>query len=197
MHSRGSGVFVRGFFLDFLSMMCIVCRPMSQGYSILLIITDGVINDMENTISAIISAAASLPLRLVSPFLKHGLRSWRSIVESPRDILLLTPTHVAFVCEQIIQNSILIVGVGAADFSAMDVLDGDDERLHNSRGIAQRDIVQFVPLRQFQVQNMVETKFSHAIAEALLEEIPSQLLGFMESAKIRPNATAPSVEVYF
>jgi hypothetical protein len=79
----------------------------------------------------------------------------------------------------------------------MDVLDGDDERLHNSRGIAQRDIVQFVPLRQFQVQNMVAANFSHAIAEALLEEIPSQLLGFMESAQIRPNGTAPSVQVDF
>jgi len=128
-----------------------LCTQQEQGYSVLLIITDGVINDMDNTISAIVSAS-SLPL------------------------------------------SILIVGVGNADFEAMDVLDGDDERLHNSSGIAERDIVQFVPLRQFQVQNMVDTQFSHAIAEALLEEIPGQLLSYMESARITPNPVTPSAQ---
>jgi hypothetical protein len=39
--------------------------------------------------------------------------------------------------------SILIVGVGAADFSAMHQLDGDNRRLCNSMGqYAERDIVQ-------------------------------------------------------
>lgn len=42
------------------------------------------------------------------------------------------------------------VGVGTADFSAMDKLDGDNERLRNRVGqIASRDIVQFVPMRNF------------------------------------------------
>lgn len=41
--------------------------------------------------------------------------------------------------------SIIIVGVGSADFSAMEQLDGDGGRLVNSRGQqASRDIVQFV-----------------------------------------------------
>ena len=43
--------------------------------------------------------------------------------------------------------SIIIVGVGNADFSNMNTLDGDNG-LYGSNGMrAQRDIVQFVPFR--------------------------------------------------
>ena len=40
--------------------------------------------------------------------------------------------------------SIVIVGVGSADFGNMEILDGDDEALRSREGVAQRDIVQFV-----------------------------------------------------
>ena len=41
--------------------------------------------------------------------------------------------------------SIIIIGVGNADFEAMEELDGDDGVLRNSNGVAvSRDIVQFV-----------------------------------------------------
>ena len=73
-------------------------------YYVLLIITDGIITDMANTIRAII-AASYLPM------------------------------------------SIIIVGVGDADFDAMDALDSDDALLSNGSSKAQRDIVQFVPFR--------------------------------------------------
>ncbi len=44
--------------------------------------------------------------------------------------------------------SIIIVGVGSADFTNMNRLDGD-EGLYNSKGQkASRDIVQFVPFRE-------------------------------------------------
>lgn len=44
--------------------------------------------------------------------------------------------------------SIIIVGVGNADFKNMNTLDGDNG-LYNSKGIkALRDIVQFVPFNQ-------------------------------------------------
>lgn len=46
--------------------------------------------------------------------------------------------------------SIIIIGVGNADFTAMEFLDGDDGRLRSMAGeAAMRDIVQFVPFRQF------------------------------------------------
>lgn len=47
--------------------------------------------------------------------------------------------------------SIIIVGVGGADFSAMEFLDSDTGTLRSRSGEAAiRDIVQFVPFRQFQ-----------------------------------------------
>lgn len=46
--------------------------------------------------------------------------------------------------------SIIIVGVGNADFAAMEFLDGDNRRLRSHTGEeAARDIVQFVPFREF------------------------------------------------
>ncbi|OBS73540.1 hypothetical protein A6R68_15922, partial [Neotoma lepida] len=77
-------------------------------YFVLLIITDGVITDLDETRHAIVSAS-KLPM------------------------------------------SIIIVGVGGADFSAMEFLDGDGGSLRSPSGeVAIRDIVQFVPFRQFQ-----------------------------------------------
>nr|XP_023411337.1 copine-2 isoform X5 [Loxodonta africana] len=76
-------------------------------YFILLIITDGVISDMEETRHAVVQAS-KLPM------------------------------------------SIIIVGVGNADFAAMEFLDGDSHRLRSHTGEeAARDIVQFVPFREF------------------------------------------------
>lgn len=47
--------------------------------------------------------------------------------------------------------SIIIVGVGNADFSNMSRLDGDGG-LYSSKGVkAMRDIVQFVPFREVQM----------------------------------------------
>ena len=60
----------------------------NQQYHILMIITDGVISDMQATIDEIVRGS-NLPL------------------------------------------SIVIVGVGSADFSSMDVLDADDEPLYS------------------------------------------------------------------
>uniref|UniRef100_A0A8C0UDL7 Copine C-terminal domain-containing protein n=1 Tax=Cyanistes caeruleus TaxID=156563 RepID=A0A8C0UDL7_CYACU len=53
--------------------------------------------------------------------------------------------------------SIIIVGVGNADFAAMEFLDGDSRVLHSYTGEeAVRDIVQFVPFRNF--RNVSEGK---------------------------------------
>ncbi|KAK1582126.1 hypothetical protein Q3G72_012116 [Acer saccharum] len=74
-------------------------------YFVLLIITDGVLTDLQETKDALVRAS-DLPL------------------------------------------SILIVGVGGADFTQMEILDADNGRLVSSTGrVATRDIVQFVPIR--------------------------------------------------
>lgn len=113
----------------------------SQNYFILLVITDGVISDMQRTVDRIV-AASKLPL------------------------------------------SIVIVGVGGADFTNMEILDADDTPLISQSGVKMsRDIVQFVPLRQF--QNQTGANFS--LSRETLAEIPGQFLSYMKSRRITPN----------
>lgn len=59
-------------------------------------------------------------------------------------------TRQAIVNASKLPMSIIIVGVGEADFKAMEFLDGDNGVLKSLTGEpAARDIVQFVPFRQF------------------------------------------------
>jgi hypothetical protein len=63
----------------------------------------------------------------------------------------MADTVSAIVYASTLPYSIIIVGVGPADFSAMDALDCDTGVLRDKNGYtAQRDIVQFVPFRQFE-----------------------------------------------
>uniref|UniRef100_A0A8C8DWC8 Copine-3 n=1 Tax=Oryzias sinensis TaxID=183150 RepID=A0A8C8DWC8_9TELE len=107
-------------------------------YFVLLIITDGIITDMDETRSAIVRASR-LPM------------------------------------------SIIIVGVGGADFSAMEFLDGDDGLLRSATGeAAMRDIVQFVPFRQFQNAGTA------VLAQNVLAELPDQVASFFNLFELIP-----------
>ncbi|KFK27936.1 hypothetical protein AALP_AA8G450300 [Arabis alpina] len=119
----------------------IASQSLAQGskrYYVLLIITDGVITDLQETKDALVSAS-DLPL------------------------------------------SILIVGVGGADFKEMEILDADKgERLESSSGrVASRDIVQFVALRDVQHGEV-------SVVQALLAELPSQFLTYMRIRNMKP-----------
>ena len=76
--------------------------------------------------------------------------------------------------------SVIIVGVGNADFTNMVKLDGDGG-LYNSQGQkALRDIVQFVPFR--------DVKFNpDMLAKELLAELPSQLIQYMMNMGLPPG----------
>jgi hypothetical protein len=75
--------------------------------------------------------------------------------------------------------SIIIVGIGDADFTAMEQLDSDEFELVDGRGTqAKRDIVQFVQLSEFK-DRMMEGGDSSKLAEAVLGEVPDQLVGYM------------------
>ncbi|XP_069113536.1 copine-3-like [Argopecten irradians] len=83
-------------------------------YYVLLLLTDGALSDMPQTIQAIVDAT-SLPM------------------------------------------SVIIVGVGQADFSNMELLDGDNGTLRAPNGQeSKRDIVQFVPFRRFKTVSKPE-----------------------------------------
>ncbi|RYR19164.1 hypothetical protein Ahy_B03g063870 isoform H [Arachis hypogaea] len=111
----------------------------ARKYFVLLIITDGVVTDLQETKDALVKAS-DLPL------------------------------------------SILIVGVGGADFKEMEILDADKgERLESSFGrVASRDIVQFVPFRDVQSGEI-------SVVQALLAELPTQFLSYMRNRNIQPT----------
>ncbi|XP_067010318.2 copine-8 [Anabrus simplex] len=82
--------------------------------------------------------------------------------------------------------SIIIVGVGNADFALMDVLDADTVPLCYQGVQASRDIVQFVPFRNFQRYGDVRQAKAY-LAKEVLMEIPDQIVSFMKSRNIKPK----------
>ena len=77
--------------------------------------------------------------------------------------------------------SVIIIGIGEADFSNMKVLDADENPLVNDMGVkAKRDIVQFVPFLKY-VSN------PEKLAEEVLAEIPKQLVEYYELNNIDPD----------
>ncbi|KAJ9597918.1 hypothetical protein L9F63_011205, partial [Diploptera punctata] len=105
----------------------------------------------------------------------------------------LPQTKQAIVRASTLPMSIIIVGVGNADFEAMDVLDGDVVPLSYKGVRAQRDIVQFVPFRNF--QNLHNVNAAKALlAREVLAEIPEQIVGYMKSRNIKPKP--PSSETF-
>ncbi len=86
--------------------------------------------------------------------------------------------------------SVIIVGVGNADFSNMERLDADKDPLVASNGVkAARDLVQFVPMRD------VARQGPGAVAELTLAEIPTQVLQFMALNRVMPMQPREYVEV--
>ena len=107
-------------------------------YYVLLILTDGAIMDMPETIKSIVKAS-QYPL------------------------------------------SVIIVGVGNAEFDSMEALDCDKGVLVDNAGHkAARDIVQFVPFRNFGGNPV-------ALAAEVLREVPSQLTEFMRVINYVPE----------
>ena len=76
--------------------------------------------------------------------------------------------------------SIVITGIGNANFSNMDKLDGDDDVLKSLSGVkAQRDIVQFVPFNKYSDKPQL-------LAQETLAEIPKQVVSYMAMKGISP-----------
>ena len=110
----------------------------SMNYTILMILTDGIIDDMDDTIDALVEASF-LPI------------------------------------------SVIIIGIGDADFSNMNFLDADDEPLVDRKGRkSDRDLVQFVPFKKYSYNGEV-------LAQNVLEEIPRQVIEYYQHKKIPPK----------
>ena len=122
-----------------------VARENFNVYNILMILTDGIIEDMDETINSLVEASY-LPI------------------------------------------SVIIIGIGNADFSNMDVLDADEEPLYDSNGRkADRDLVQFVPFKEFKNDGA-------KLAEQVLEEVPRQIVEFYQHKKIAPAEPVVNIQ---
>uniref|UniRef100_A0AAQ5YUQ7 C2 domain-containing protein n=1 Tax=Amphiprion ocellaris TaxID=80972 RepID=A0AAQ5YUQ7_AMPOC len=88
--------------------------------------------------------------------------------------------------------SIIIVGVGPAEFDAMEELDGDEVRVSSRGRLAERDIVQFVPFRDYIDRSGNQVLSMARLAKDVLAEIPDQLLSFMRSRGIEPRPALSS-----
>ena len=77
--------------------------------------------------------------------------------------------------------SIVIVGVGEANWEAMDQLDADESPLYSMayKKNMSRDIVQFVPFLEFKSDPL-------RLAKEVLQEIPAQLVDFFIKRNIYP-----------
>lgn len=102
--------------------------------------------------------AASLPVADCVHFCGSASNYNNELLQRYHILLILTDgvvTDMADTREAIVRASyqplsIIIVGVGNADFTDMQILDGDDGVLRSPKGEpVLRDIVQFVPFRDF------------------------------------------------
>ncbi|CAG5131604.1 unnamed protein product, partial [Candidula unifasciata] len=94
----------------------------------------------------------------------------------------MSNTKTAIVQASKLPMSLIIVGVGQADFSDMQILDGDNGVLRAANGEpAKRDIVQFVPFRDFRNSSPVE------LARHVLAEVPKQVTDYYKMRGMQPN----------
>ena len=107
-------------------------------YHILMILTDGIIDDLDATIDELVEGSF-LPL------------------------------------------SVIIIGVGQADFSNMVYLDADENPLISSKGVKSvRDLVQFVPFLKYELH-------PENLAMEVLAEIPRQIMDFYDQQNLDPD----------
>ena len=115
-------------------------------YNILMILTDGIINDMNETIDSLVESSF-LPI------------------------------------------SVIIIGIGDTDFTNMHKLDADDDPLYDKKERkADRDLVQFVPFKDYQNDG-------EKLSEQVLEEIPRQIVEYYQLKNKNPKNPSINIEV--
>ncbi|XP_014673203.1 PREDICTED: copine-2-like [Priapulus caudatus] len=108
------------------------------------------------------------------------------LVLTDGEITDMAATTEAVVRASALPVSVIIIGVGPADFSRMEFLDADRGALVAPSGRrAARDIVQFVPFRRFARAS------KESLARAVLAELPKQVVEYFSVRDIPPNNPNP------
>ncbi|XP_055747357.1 copine-9-like [Salvelinus fontinalis] len=140
-----------------------------------------------------------------SPVINQVARSAQDVTDGSQYFVLLmitdgvisdmVQTKEAVVNAAALPMSIIIIGVGPAEFDAMEELDGDEVRVSFRGHFAERDIVQFVPFRDYMDRSGNQVLSMARLAKDVLAEIPEQLLGFMKTRGIEPRPALTSSDL--
>uniref|UniRef100_A0A667Z5N7 Copine 8 n=1 Tax=Myripristis murdjan TaxID=586833 RepID=A0A667Z5N7_9TELE len=136
-----------------------------------------------------------------SPVINHVARYAASVKDGSQYFVLLiitdgvisdmAQTKESIVNASCLPMSIIIVGVGPAEFDAMVELDGDEVRISSRGRYAERDIVQFVPFRDYIDRTGNHILSMARLAKDVLAEIPDQFLSYMRTRGIKPSPAPP------
>uniref|UniRef100_A0AAQ4QWU5 Copine 8 n=1 Tax=Gasterosteus aculeatus aculeatus TaxID=481459 RepID=A0AAQ4QWU5_GASAC len=136
-----------------------------------------------------------------SPIINHVARYASSVKDGSQYFVLLiitdgvisdmAQTKESIVNAACLPMSIIIVGVGPAEFDAMEELDGDEIRISSRGRYAERDIVQFVPFRDYVDRTGNHILSMARLAKDVLAEIPDQFLSYMRTRGIKPAPAPP------
>ncbi|XP_067913311.1 copine-8-like isoform X4 [Heterodontus francisci] len=136
-----------------------------------------------------------------APVINHVARYATAVQDGSQYFVLLiitdgvisdmAQTKEAIVNAAKLPMSIIIVGVGQAEFDAMVELDGDDIRVSSRGKLAERDIVQFVPFRDYIDRTGNHVLSMARLAKDVLAEIPDQFISYMKTRSIKPNPAPP------
>uniref|UniRef100_A0A8D3BT49 Copine-8-like n=1 Tax=Scophthalmus maximus TaxID=52904 RepID=A0A8D3BT49_SCOMX len=138
-----------------------------------------------------------------SPVINHVARYAASVKDGSQYFVLLiitdgvisdmAQTKESIVNASCLPMSIIIVGVGPAEFDAMVELDGDEIRISSRGRYAERDIVQFVPFRDYIDRTGNHILSMARLAKDVLAEIPDQFLSYMRTRGIKPSPGAAAL----
>ncbi|KAM9467528.1 LOW QUALITY PROTEIN: copine-8 [Clarias gariepinus] len=135
-----------------------------------------------------------------SPVINHVARYAASVKDGSQFVLLIitdgvisdmAQTKESIVNASCLPMSVIIVGVGPAEFDAMIELDGDEVRISSRGRYAERDIVQFVPFRDYIDRTGNHILSMARLAKDVLAEIPDQFLSYMRTRGIKPLPAPP------
>ncbi|XP_063721552.1 copine-5-like [Symsagittifera roscoffensis] len=129
-------------------------------------------------------------MRTASQF-QTGLHYFMLLIITDGAIVDLDATIEAVIEASHYPLSIIIIGVGDADFDSMEALDSDKAMLSSGNRVAARDIVQFVALRDIIRPDMDPSRLSvqhqQQLAMHVLAEVPRQVKDYLKPKGVYPS----------
>uniref|UniRef100_A0A8C4P482 Copine-5-like n=1 Tax=Dromaius novaehollandiae TaxID=8790 RepID=A0A8C4P482_DRONO len=125
-----------------------------------------------------------------APVVNHVARAAAAVPDGSQYFVLLIITDG--VISDMAQTKEAIVNVSPVRRGPMVELDGDDIRISSRGKVAERDIVQFVPFRDYIDRTGNHVLSMARLAKDVLAEIPDQFVSYMKGRGIKPQPAPPA-----